>query len=232
MKLQSLAATLRKNGSKNAARRVRRTGSVPAVLYGEEKDPVSLSIDYTTFQQIMHGEQGEHAIVEVKVENNPEFNCPAMIKAVQHHPVKDTYVHADLMRIDLKKKIRTLIAIKLEGAAGCVSAGAVPDNRCRDLEVDCLAVGVPDHLIALITELDIGHSLHVGDLSIPDGVEVITPADRSVVAVHAPRVIEEAVTEDEGLEEGVEGVEGAEAAEGAEGAAADSGDAKEGKDSD
>ena len=227
MKLQSLAATLRKNGSKNAARRVRRSGIVPAVLYGEGKDPVSLSIDYATFQQIVHGEQGEHAIVEVKVENNPEFDCPAMIKAVQHHPVKDTYVHADLMRIDLKKKIRTQIAIKLEGHSVGVIAGGVIDHQCRELEVECLALEVPDHLIAVITELEIGHSLHVSDLSIPDGIEVITPVDRSVVAVHAPRVVEEAVTEDEVLEEGVEGAE--EVTE--EGAAADSGDAKEGKDS-
>ena len=229
MELQSLAATLRESGGKNAARRVRQSGIVPAVLYGEGKDPVSLSIDYKTFQQIVHGEQGEHAIVEVKVENNPEFDSPAMIKAVQHHPVKDTYVHADLMRIDLKKKIRTQIAIKLEGHSVGVIAGGVIDHQCRELEVECLALEVPDHLIAVITELEIGQSLHVSDLSIPDGIEVITPTDRSVVAVHAPRVIEEAVTEEEGLEEGVEG---AEAAEGAEGDATDSGDAKEGKDSD
>lgn len=227
MELQSLAATLRESGNKNAAGRLRRAGSVPVVLYGEGKDPVSLSIDYATFKQIVRGEQGEHAIVEVQVENQPEFGGPAMIKAVQHHPVKDTYVHADLMRIDLKKKIRTQIAVKLVGHSVGVVEGGVIDHQCRELEIVCLALEVPDHVEVDITALEIGHSLHVSDLTIPDGVEVITSADRSVVAVHAPRVVEEAVVDEEGLEEGAEGVEGE---EGAEGDGADSED-KEGKES-
>jgi len=226
MELQSLTVTLREELGKNASRRVRRAGFVPAVLYGGGKDPVSLSIDYATFKQLVRGEQGEHAIVEVKVENNPEFDSPAILKGVQHHPVKETYVHADLMRIDLKKKIRTQIPIKLEGHSVGVIAGGVIDHQCRELEVECLALEVPDHIVAVITDLDIGHSLHVSDLTIPDGVELITAVQRSVVAVHAPRVVEETtITEGDELAEGIDGAEAA-----TEESAADSkGD--EGKDS-
>lgn len=226
MELQSLTVALREELGKNASRRVRRAGFVPAVLYGGGKDPVSLSIDYATFKQLVRGEQGEHAIVEVKVENNPEFDSPAILKGVQHHPVKETYVHADLMRIDLKKKIRTQIPIKLEGHSVGVIAGGVIDHQCRELEVECLALEVPDHIVAVITDLDIGHSLHVSDLTIPDGVELITAVQRSVVAVHAPRVVEETtITEGEELAEGIDGAEAA-----TEESAADSkGD--EGKDS-
>lgn len=228
MELQSLTATLRESTGKNASGRARRAGIVPAVLYGEGKDPVSLSIDYAAFKQLVHGEQGEHAIVEVKVENNPELDSPAMLKAVQHHPVKETYVHADLLRIDLKKKIRTQIPIKLEGHSVGVIEGGVIDHQCRELEVECLALEVPDHIIAVITDLEIGQSLHVSDLTIPDGIDLITGLQRSVVAVHAPRVIEE-TTVAEG-DELVEGEEGAEAATGdTEADSADAGD--EGKDS-
>lgn len=214
MELQALTVKLREDTGKGPIGRLRRTGTVPAVLYGENKEPVSLSIDYREFQVLVHGKQGEHALVDLKIDDKPELGGPAMLKEVQHHPVRNTYMHADLMRIDLKKKIRTMVPIKLEGRAKGVIEGGLLDHQVREVEVECVPFDVPQFVFGQIEDLDIGHSLHVSELQVAESVTVLTPGDRSVVAVHAPRVVAEAAP----AEEGVEGVEGETPGEGAEGA--------------
>ena len=221
MDLQTLTAKTRDKLGKGAVGRMRRDGEVPAVLYGHGKKPVSLSIEYSAFRQLVHGKQGEHAIVDLQVQDDPDSSGPAIVKEVQHHPVRGSYEHADLMRIDLKEKIRTMVPVKLEGHSVGIIEGGVLDHQSREIEVECLALEVPESITANITELDIGQSLHVDQLVFPEGITVITPGDRNVVAVHAPRVIVE--VEEEGVE-AVEGEEGepTEGAEGAEEGAAES----------
>lgn len=209
MDITNLKVSTREADGTIRARQMRRSGRIPAVLYGGGKDPVSLSIDNKDFQLVIHGKHGLHAIVELEVEGQKDLGGPAIIKGVQPHPVRNEFLHADFMRIDLKKKIRTLVATKLEGQAIGAVEGGIVDHQSREIEVECLALDVPDAFVVDITELNIGDSLHVSDLNIPDDVTVLTPADRSVVAVHAPRVVVE-----EEPEEGAEGVEGEEGAEG------------------
>lgn len=217
MEIQALRMKTRSTGGKGAARAARRAGNVPAVLYGLGAGPAHLEVDARVFDVLLQGKQGEHAIVNLEVEDQPDLSCPAMIKEVQHHPVHDEVIHADLLRIDLTKKIHTLVPIKIEGQSAGVIEGGVLDNQTREVEVSCLATEVPEFLACDISELEIGMSLHVSDLTIPEGVELLTDPGRSLVAVQAPRVIEEVVVEGE---EGVEGelAEGAEGAEGEEGA--------------
>lgn len=208
MDIASLKANTRDAEGTVRAKQVRRSGRIPAVLYGDGKDPVSLSVDGKEFQHIIHGKHGLHAIVELEVEDKKALNGPAIIKGVQPHPVRNEFLHADFMRIDLKKKIKTLVATKLEGQAIGAVEGGIVDHQSREIEVECLALDVPDALVIDISDLNIGDSLHVSDLNIPDDVTVLTPLDRTVAAVHAPRVVVE--EEPEEAEEGVEGEEGAE----------------------
>lgn len=215
MELQTLQVTAREESGKGISRRTRREGRVPVILYGGEGGNVRLSADRRTLTQVLHGKQGEHAIVQLEVEGNPGLNSPAMVKEVQHHPVRGDVLHADFMRISLEKRIKTMIAIRVEGRAIGVIEGGLMDFQSREIEIECLALDVPEYLTVDVSEMKIGDSVHVSDLEAPESVEILTPAERAVVAVHAPRVVVEEVEEVEG-EEG-EVVEGAEAAEGEEG---------------
>ncbi len=188
MELKQLKAAARNSAGKCAARRVRVAGNVPAVLYGEGQEPVSIEIAARALSAALHGKQGEHAILQLDIDGRPELSGPAMVKAVQHHHIRGTAIHADLMRINLSKRIHTLVPIVLAGRCVGVINGGVVDHQLRDLEVECLATEVPDAITVDITNLDIGHSIHVSDIAVPANVTVLTGAERAVVALHAPRV--------------------------------------------
>ncbi|NIA15503.1 MAG: 50S ribosomal protein L25 [Nitrospiraceae bacterium] len=209
-KMQSLKAQTRKASGSGDARRARHAGTLPASLYGGGQDPASVSVDLHEFDVLIHHSRaGEHAILQLDFDDQPELNSPVLVKAVQHHPLTGYMVHADFMRIRLDQRINTFVQVILTGQAEGVVEGGVLDHQLRELEVECLALEVPDEIVVDITGLNIGDSVHVGALQVPENVTVISDADRPVVAVHAPRVVEEEVeVEGEEGEEGIEGEEG------------------------
>lgn len=233
MEIQTLKVTKREQLGKGNAGRSRRDGFVPAVVYGLQTESVSLTVDARELEILLQGKQGEHAIVELEVEGQPDLNGPALMKEVQRHPVSEHLVHADLLRIDLTKKIHIMVPVRLEGVAPGVIEGGVIDHQSREIEVACFPLEVPEAIIASVAELEIGGNLHVSDLVVPEGIEVLTDGDRAVAAVHAPRVVLEAEPEVDELAEGeeAEGEEGEEGkTEGAEGEEGGDGDEKDKKD--
>lgn len=188
MEMVTLTVQTRERSGKGDSGRMRRDGLVPAVLYGPGGDAVSLTIDFRELLQVLHGEQGEHAIVDLQIQDQPDLSGPAMFKEVQHHPVRGDVLHADLLRIDLKKKIHTVVPTRLEGRAKGITEGGVLDHQMREVEIECLPMNVPEYLVADISGMDIGDSLHVSDLKIPKNVDLLTSPERALVAVHAPRL--------------------------------------------
>ncbi len=231
MEIQTLKVTMRDTKGKGYARRSRQDGHVPGVVYGLQTEPVSLTIDARELELLLQGKQGEHAIIELEVEGQPELCGPALMKEIQRHPVSEHLVHADMLRIDLTKKIHIMVPVRLEGVAPGVIEGGVIDHQSREVEIACFPLEVPEAIVASVAELEIGGNLHVRDLIVPEGIEVLTDGDRAVAAVHAPRVVLEAEPEVDELAEGEEG-EGAEGAEGegAEGEEGGDGDKKDKKD--
>jgi large subunit ribosomal protein L25 len=216
MELLTVKAKTRTAGGKGPAKQTRREGSVPSVLYGGGGEPVSLVLDSKSFEQFVQN-AGQHAVLQLDVEDQQDLSSPAMLKEVQHHPVRGQIVHADFLRIRLDEKIQTVVSIVLVGRSKGVIEGGLVDHQMRDVEIECLAIDVPEQLELDITDLDIGDGLHVSDLVAPADVKILTDPQRSVVAIHAPRVVEEEVPE-EGEE--IEGEEGAEAEGEGEGEAA------------
>lgn len=210
MQLQTLTATSRAtDGTKGQVNRVRTSGEIPVVLYGEGKGAVSLKVNEKEFMHVVHGRGGEHAIVQLDVKDDPALSGPALLKAVQHHPVRSAVLHADFLRIRLDENIRTSVPITLTGQPRGVVEGGVLDHQLRELEVECLALEVPEKIVVDVSQLGMGESLHVSDLAIPAKVTVVTESERAVAAVHAPRVATEAAAAEGEAAEG-------EAAEGAE----------------
>lgn len=212
MDLQSLKVCTRGESGKGFARRTRMAARVPAVLYGSGQDSVRLSVDYRIFDHLLHGKQGEHAIVQLDVEDSPDLSGPAMVKEVQHHPVRGDVIHADFLRIRLDEKIRTVVSIRIEGQAKGVVEGGVLDHQLREVEIECLALDAPEFFAVDVADLEMGQTLHADAIAVPEGVTLLTGLDRALVACHVPRVH----VEEEAAEGEVAAVEGEEAAEGEE----------------
>jgi large subunit ribosomal protein L25 len=204
MEILKLNVDARDAGGKGPARQARMAGTIPGILYGGGKDPAPLTINLREFDHLVHGKGGEHAVVELQCEDS-NVQGPALVKAVQHHPVRDTIMHADFQRINLDENIKTVVPIVLVGRAAGQVEGGVVDHTLREIDVECKALEVPDKIEVDITEMNIGDRLHLSDLTIPEGITLLTELSRTVATVHQPRVVEEETT----TEEGVEGEEGA-----------------------
>ncbi len=216
MELHKLTIDVREDANgKGAARQLRRSGQIPVVLYGGNKEPVSVQVEEKEFIHLIHGRGGEHAIVQLECGADPGLNSPAILKEVQHHPIRGDVLHADFMRIRLDERLQTLVPIVLTGQAKGVVEGGVLDHQLREVEVECLALDVPEQIELAVDDVGIGEGLHVSDLQVSDNVTILTESDRSVMAILAPRVVEEEAPEGEEVEGVVEGEE-APAAEGAD----------------
>jgi len=209
MELQSIKVSTRAVGGKGAATKIRATGFLPAVLYGGDKEPVSLKLNLHRFEQLVQGRGGDHAIVQIEVENDPEANTPALLKAVQRHPAQGNILHVDFLRIRLDERISTVVPLHLVGQPVGVVEGGIVDQQLHELEIECLALDVPDELVFDISDLGIGESIHASQITVPDNVTLLTDPERAAVAIHAPRVLkEEKPEEEEGEEQEAESSEG------------------------
>jgi len=221
MKEVTLAATVRESGGKGPARRQRMNGNIPAVVYGPEVEPIPISIDQRTFRTSMKS-AGSSTIINLDM---GEKTNKVIMREIQRDPVSLDILHVDFYAISMTRPLKVSIPIKFEGSPEGVRVdGGIMQITMRELDISCLPVDIPDELVLDVTELGIGSSIHVRDITL-DKVEILSPTRRTVVVIAAPTVIKETVTaEDEEAEdlEGVEGEEG-EAAEGeapAEGAEA------------
>jgi large subunit ribosomal protein L25 len=201
MEISTLDVKVRDGRGKGASRQLRMQENIPAVVYGLEKDALSVSLNQKAFNKLVEV-AGQHALVQLDVAENPELSGPTMIRGLQRHPIKDHIIHVDFLRIDLNKKLTTSVQVHLVGQAKGVVAGGVVDHQLREVEIECLAIDVPSEIKVSIANLDIGDSLHVSDLKVSRNITLVTDAEQVVASVHAPRALEEVVEEE--LEEGVE----------------------------
>lgn len=210
--MSTIAVEVRDDTGKGVARKLRAAGRIPAVLYGQDHDPVSLSLEPRSLERLLHSE-GLNALFDLDGGESVKGRT-VLVKDVQRHPVRGDLMHADFFEIDARKTITVSVAIHLEGTPVGVSLdGGVLDHALREVELDCLPRAIPESLELDVSQMGLGESLHVSDIPLPDGVEMRTNDELSVVSVVAPRV-EEAAAE---VAEGEEGAEApAAAAEGGE----------------
>lgn len=198
MELQTLKASTRETTGSANARRMRRSGNVPAVLYGGGGEPVDLYLETRAFTRLFHGKRGEHAVLQLDFAENPGLSGPALLKEVQHHPVRGDIIHADFQRISLDERISTSVTLVVTGRAVGVAEGGVLDQLLREVEIECTALDVPDAIEVDVSGLGMGDTLRVSDLTAPPNVTIVTDPERAVVAVHAPKLVaEEAAPEGE-----------------------------------
>lgn len=211
MEQLELKASVRKSVGNGPARALRRQGKLPAILYGRKNDPVLLSIAIRDLEEIMKTGSSKQLLLNLVIENGGKSSRAAMIKELQIHPVSGQFLHVDFYEIDMEKKIKAMVPVTTRGMSKGVEFGGLLQIVRRELEVLCLPREIPEAIEVDITDLDVGDSLHVDEISLPGDLEIVADKNFTVVTILSPKVEAEAVEAEE--EEAAEGVEAA--AEGA-----------------
>jgi large subunit ribosomal protein L25 len=177
-----LEAQPRIPGTKNDARRVRREGKVPAVLYGAGKDAASLSVDPRQVLRILHSASGHNTIFDLSL--NGGERTKAMIVDWQLEPIKGELLHIDLKRIAMDQKLTVMVPIVLKGeAAGVKQQGGILEQVLREVEIQCLPGDIPTSLEADVSELVFGKVLRVADLPHSEKFKFLTDENQTVAHV-------------------------------------------------
>ena len=177
-----LEAQPRTAGTKNDARRVRREGKVPAVLYGAGKDAVPVSLDPRQVSRILHSQTGYNTIFDLALDGGERTK--AMIVDWQYEPIKGALLHIDLKRIAMDRKITVNVPIVLKGeAAGVKQQGGILEQILREVEIECLPGDIPAFIEADVSELVLGKVLRVSDLPHEDKLEFLTDPNQPVATV-------------------------------------------------
>lgn len=186
-----LAATLRADTGKGAARAHRRSGRVPGVIYGHARAPQSLSINTHELDQLLEHISAENTVVEVILDGR---SSRTLIREIQRHPFRRQVLHVDFQELVAGEKVTVRIPILIIGSpVGVRVDGGVLDQTLRDLEIEVDPALMPNHIDVDVTEVVIGQSIHVRDLVLPPGVESLTDMDTTVCVCAAPRAVVETV---------------------------------------
>lgn len=191
----TLNAELRSDLGKGASRRLRRLASlVPAVVYGGEKAPESISLLAKEVAKLLENEASYSHIIELTVAGKKQN---VIIKALQRHPAKGHVMHADFVRVVAGQKLTAIVPVHFIGEEAPVKKGGEVSHVTSELEVSCLPKDLPEFIEVDVSALEIGSIVHLSDVKAPKGVEFVALAhgtDLAIANVHAPRV---APTEDE-----------------------------------
>ncbi|MGA3370737.1 MAG: 50S ribosomal protein L25 [Terracidiphilus sp.] len=177
--------------NKNAARRVRAAGKIPAVLYGPGHDPVAIEVDPKQISRILFSETGHNTIFDVEVAGQPA--AKAMIVDWQREPIKDELIHIDLKRIALDKTLRVSVRVKLLGIpVGVKASGGILDQVLREVEIECLPADIPSNIAVDVSQLELHGVLRVSGLPHSEKIKYLNSEDATVA--HVVTIREEAPT--------------------------------------
>ena len=177
--------------NKNAARRVRVAGKIPAVLYGPGHDPVAVEVEPKQIARILYSETGHNTIFDVEIPGKE--TAKAMIVDWQREPINDNLIHIDLKRIALDKVLRVKVRVKLLGIpVGVKTSGGILDQVMRQVEIECLPADIPSHIDLDVSVLEMHGVMRVSDLPHSDKIKFLNAADATVA--HVVSIREEAPT--------------------------------------
>ncbi len=181
-------------GSANA-RRLRKAGTLPGVIYGDGNEATAILLDMHEFELLLHHHSSETMLVDVAVEG--EGDISALVKDVQHHPVSGDLLHVDLQKMDANKAIQVEIQVELVGEAKGVKAGGLLELVMHTITIECLPGDLSESIEIDVSEMEIGDALHLGDLTLDSKFKVLGDSDAIVVSISEAHV----ETEDDEEEE-------------------------------
>lgn len=211
----ALAAEVRTQTGKGAARKLRAAGRLPAVLYGRGSASTVLSLDPEALLEVLGASgAGRNTLIDLAVDGGSQT---VLLKELQRDPVTGVSLHADFFLVDLSQTVEVVVPLHYVGKVIGIDFGGILDHPVRELLIECLPTAIPESIEVSLEGLELGQTIHVNQVILGEGLVCKTEGDLAVAICTTPKVVEE---EEETPEEGVEGEleEGAEPTEGAEGA--------------
>jgi large subunit ribosomal protein L25 len=190
-----LNADSRERTGSNKARVIRKVdGMIPAIIYGDEKDSLNIKL---RLNELTKASQNELFYTQVLIIKNGDLEEKVVLKELQKDPAKGKFLHADFLRVSRKTKLKVIIPINFlneEECAGVKNEGGVLNKTIREIEVMCLAGNIPESIDIDVTALDLGQSVRLTEINLPDGAEIpglTEETDQMVISVNAPKAVEE-----------------------------------------
>jgi len=190
MQFMELKGEVRQGKGKGACKKLRRKNLLPAVVYGGGGGGLPIVVNPRELLKVLG--HGENVLIRLSLEGGGGIRT-VILKELQRHPVRGSLLHADFQEISMERKITVAVPLILVGEAMGKLKGGIVDQSLREVEVECLPLTIPDRIEVDVSGLDLGDTLHVRDLKVPDGVRVLEDPELTVVSVVAPEV--EAVEE-------------------------------------
>jgi large subunit ribosomal protein L25 len=195
----SLSGETRTETGKGVARKLRAAGRVPAVVYGHAREPQPLSLNTRDLEKLLSHIAAGSTVVELTLGG---ATTKTLIREVQRHPFKKQIMHVDFQELVAGEKVIVDVPLVFVGVPeGVRLSGALLEQILHSIEVRVDPVNFPNHIDVDVTHLAMGHSLHVRDLTLPEGLEVLTDEDATICAVIAPRAAVEAAAEGDAVPE-------------------------------
>src|SRR5271163_1347601 len=196
MKSVALKAYPRAQIQRAEVTKLRRAGRVPATIYGRLAKPQNLEVNSKEFADLLHHSVSENMLVDLSVENDARSKRLALVQEIQHHPLDGKVLHVDFHEVAENEKVTVQVPVETSGeAAGVKVGGGTLEHVLFKLKVRCLPKDLPDQIVIDVTPLEIGKSIHLGDIKAPEGVEILGDKHITVVAVSAPRAEEVVATD-------------------------------------
>jgi large subunit ribosomal protein L25 len=196
MKSVALKAYPRAQVQRAEVTKLRRAGRVPATIYGRLAKPQNLEVNSKEFADLLHHAASENLLVDLSVENDARSKRLALVQEIQHHPLDGKVLHVDFHEVAENEKVTVQVPVETSGeAAGVKVGGGTLEHVLFKLKVRCLPKDLPEQIIIDVTPLEIGKSIHLGEIKAPEGVEILGDKHITVVAVSAPRAEEVVATD-------------------------------------
>ncbi len=193
MKELELQGNLRTKTGKGEARQLRRNGLMPGIVYGN-KGNLMVTINHKDMARLLQKAKA-NTIFNLKVEKNKDRKV--VIKELQRNVITRDFLHVDLFEISMKKKIKISVPIEETGQPIGIKMGGILTHILRELKVECLPESIPEAIKIDVSNLDVGHNLHVRDIEVPDGVTVLSNPDKTICSVNLPEAEKSKEAEEE-----------------------------------
>jgi large subunit ribosomal protein L25 len=191
MKEVTFKVSARKEAGKEKAKKLRAQGMLPGVVYGEG-GAVPIAFNAHEFEVLWQAARGENILINLEVQNGGVETKKSLVREIQREPVWGKILHVDFQHISLTKKINVKVPVHLTGTpVGVKDAGGILQHTFRELEISCLPTEIPQHIDVDVSNLKIGDSIHVRDLQLTPGIQVLVDGDLSVASVVPPTIIKE-----------------------------------------
>jgi large subunit ribosomal protein L25 len=186
MEINELKARVRTDAGKGVARKLRKDGWVPAIFYGSKTEPIRLAVSSADLIKLLKDKE-ENVFINLLIENGEKIKKFTLIKELQMEPVSRKFRHVDFCEVDMERTMTIDVPIHFTGTAAGVETGGELHHVKREIKISCLFSALPNFVEVDVSGLQIGDSIKVHDIQLPDGITILDPEDTIIASVSAPK---------------------------------------------